>query len=123
MSNMYADYSYYSKVYHGKLSENDYTPYAEKAGAYIDKRTDFLFEKNGLPAEGSSLARRLMTCSCAIADEYYRTETGAAYSKTSEKVGEYSVSYASGDVKSADERLYDIAELYIPDVLKAVKWI
>ena len=61
---MYADYSYYSKVYHGKLSENDYTPYAEKAGAYIDNQTDFLFEKNGLPAEGSSLARRLMTCLC-----------------------------------------------------------
>lgn len=45
MSKMYADYSYYSKVYHGKISENDYTPYAEKAGAYIDNRTDFLFEK------------------------------------------------------------------------------
>lgn len=32
---MYADYSYYSKVYHGKLNENEYTPYAEKAGRIL----------------------------------------------------------------------------------------
>lgn len=121
---MYADYDYYSSVYHGRtISYENYTPYAEKAGAYIDKQTDFLFEKNGLPSSGSSLERRLMTCTCALADELYRTDTGAAYVKTSEKVGEHSVSYASGNVKSADERLKDIMELYLPDVIKTVCWI
>ena len=121
---MYADYEYYSSVYHGStVSENDYTPYAEKAGAYINNRTDFIFEESGMPTEGSSLERRLMTCSCALADEFFRTDTGAAYVKTSEKVGEHSVSYASGNVRTADERLFDIIELYLPDVIKAVRWI
>lgn len=121
---MYADYEYYSSVYHGStVSEENYTPYAEKAGAYIDKRTDFLFEKNGMPAVGSSLERRLMTCACALADEFFRTDTGAAYVKTSEKVGEHSISYASGNVQTADERLFDIIELYLPDAVKAVKWL
>lgn len=120
---MYADYSYYSKVYHGKLSEMIIRPTLKKRGRILITGRISCSRKMVCLLRGSSLARRLMTCSCAIADEYYRTETGAAYSKTSEKVGEYSVSYASGDVKSADERLHDIAELYIPDVLKAVKWI
>lgn len=121
---MYADYEYYSSVYHGNsISEEKYAPYAEKAGAYIDKQTDFLFERNGLPTSGSSLERRLRTCTCALADELYRTDTGAAYVKTSEKVGEHSVSYAAENVKSSDERIDDIMELYLPDVIKAVGWI
>lgn len=121
---MYADYEYYSSVYHGStVSEKNYTPYAEKAGAYINNKTDFIFEKNGMPPKDSPLERRLMTCSCALADEFFRTDTGAAYVKTSEKVGEHSVSYASGNVKTVDERLYDIIELYLPDVIKAVKWV
>lgn len=120
---MYADYDFYACVYHGKISEEDYTHYAEKAGAYIDKKTDFLFEKNGLPVGGSSLERRLRTCACALADELYRTETGTAYFKTSEKVGDYAVTYAAEKVSSADERLDSIMELYIPDVTKAVKWL
>ena len=45
---MYADYEYYSSVYHGStVNENDYTPYAEKAGAYINNKTDFIFEQSG----------------------------------------------------------------------------
>ena len=120
---MYADYNYYSKVYHGKMSEEEYTPYAEKAGAYIDSGTDYLFEKNGIPTPGTSLERRLKNCACALADEMYCTDTGAAHIKTSEKVGDYSVSYASGEVKSADERLSDIMELYLSDVIRTVRWI
>lgn len=120
---MYADYSYYRSSYHGTLSEEEYTPLAERAGAYIDSVTDFVFQKIGLPAHDSSLYDRLKKCSCALADEFYSISGGKGTVKTSETVGSYSVSYASGAVKSSDERLYGILELYLSDVVKAVKWI
>lgn len=120
---MYADYDYYRNTYHGKLTEEEYTPLAEFAGAYIDSKTDFLFEKEGMPSEETSLGRRLKTCACALADEKHSIKTGAALSKTSEKVGNFSVTYAAAYAKSDDERLNEVFELYLPDVVKAVRWI
>lgn len=120
---MYADYEYYRKIYRGKLTEENYTPLAEFAEAYINAKTDYLFEREGLPAEGSSLDRRLKICACALADERHGAVSGECRVKTSEKVGNHSVSYASGNVKSDDRRLYDVLELYLSDVMGAVKWV
>lgn len=120
---MYSDYEFYSTVYHGKLTETEYTPCAEKAGAYINARTDFIFEKNGLPDPDTSLARRLKVCSCELTDEMHRVSTAADTLKTSEKVGNYSVTYAAASSKSSDERLNDVIMMYLPDAVKAVKWL
>lgn len=120
---MYADYKYYRDVYRGKLTEDEYTPLAEFAEAYINAKTDFLFEREGLPGKGSSLERRLKTCACALADERHSIVSGESRVKTSETVGSWSASYQAGNVKSDDDRLYDIAELYLSDVIKAVKWV
>lgn len=120
---MYADYKYYRDVYRGKLSEDEYTPLAEFAEAYINARTDHLFEREGLPKEGSSLERRLKTCACVLADERHCIVSGESRVKTSETVGSWSASYQTGNVKSDDERLYDIIELYLSDIIKAVKWV
>lgn len=120
---MYADYEYYRNVYRGKLTEDEYTPLAEFAEAYINAKTDYLFEKEGLPAEGSSLDRRLKTCACALADERHGIVSGRGRAKTSETVGNYSVSYSAGEIKSDDRRLYDVLELYLSDVMGAVKWV
>lgn len=77
---MYADYEYYRNVYRGKLSEAEYTPHAEFAEAYINAKTDFLFEREGLPQEGSSLERRLKHCACALADERHGIVSGGEQS-------------------------------------------
>ena len=92
---MYADYSFYKNEYNGRLTEDEYTPLAEFAEAYIDSKTDFFFEKNGQPGDGSSLELRVKRCACVLADEKHRIDTGADRVKTSEKVGNYSVGYAS----------------------------
>lgn len=120
---MYADYKYYRDVCRGRLTEDEYTPLAEFAEAYINAKTDFLFEREGLPKEGSSLERRLKTCACALADERHCIASGEGRVKVSETVGSWSASYQAENVKSDDERLYDIIELYLPDALKAVKWV
>ncbi|MCM1578090.1 MAG: hypothetical protein NC078_04745 [Ruminococcus sp.] len=120
---MYADYEYYRKNYRGKLTEDEYTPLAEFAEAYINSQTDFLFEREGLPAESSSLFKRLKICVCALADEKHSIANGEGRAKTSETVGSYSVSYSTAEAKSDNRRLYDVLELYLPDVIKAVKWV
>lgn len=120
---MYADYEYYRKTYRGKLTEDEYTPLAEFAEAYINAKTDYLFEREGLPEEGSSLWRRLKTCACVLADERHSIVSGNNKVKIQETVGSHSVSYSAGEVKSDDRRLYDILELYLSDVIKAVKWV
>lgn len=120
---MYADYSYYKDVYRGKLTEENYTPFAEFAAAYIDSKTDRLFEKEGLPQAGSSLDKRLKTCACALADERHNTAFGENRVKVSETVGSHSVSYSAEKVRTEDERLFDILDLYLSDIVKAVKWV
>lgn len=120
---MYADYEYYRNVYRGKLTEAEYSPLAEFAEAYIDSKTDHLFKNEGLPQSGSSLDKRLKTCACALADEKHITLSGGYRVKTSESVGNHSVSYSAGEVKTEDRRLWDILDLYLPDVVRAVKWV
>lgn len=117
---MYADYDYYVTVFHGKLSKDDYTPLADAAEAYIDSKTDFALKKFASDTE-SELYGRVKMCSCVLADRMYKIDRGGK--KTSEKVGDYSVSYANDNVKSADEQLWDILQTYIPDLAKAARWI
>lgn len=119
---MYADYDYYVRVFHGKLKEDDYAPLAEKAEAYIDSKTDFVLKDRGMPAEGSSLEIRLKKCACAIADEMNKIETGADKVKTAESVGDLKVTYASAKVKSSDQKLLSLINMFIPDLVKAVRW-
>lgn len=119
---MYADYDYYVRAFHGKLKEDDYAPLAEKAEAYIDSKTDFILKDNGMPAEGSSLDTRLKKCACCIADEMHRIETGTNRVKTGESVGDLKVTYASANEKSSDQKLLSLINMFIPDLVKAVRW-
>ena len=115
------DFEFYHIYYRGKLEEDDWLPGARFAAVYIHSKTDYIFEKNGYPASDSSLGRRLKLCLCALAEE--KVKYTAVGGKTSESVGNYSVSYA--EVTSADEEkaYMKILEMYIPDVIKTVKWI
>ncbi|MBQ5333348.1 MAG: hypothetical protein J6K92_08835 [Oscillospiraceae bacterium] len=48
---------------------------------------------------------------------------GLSNGKSSEAVGNYSVSYAEVNSEDVAKRLMPILETYIPDVIKTVKWI
>lgn len=115
------DYEFYSLRFGGKISEEKIMPSIRFAEAFINSKTDFLFEKKGYPEEGSSLYDRLRMCACAAGEEKYKM--GLSGGKTSETVGNYSVSYAEVDSEDVAKRLMPILETYIPDVIKTVKWI
>lgn len=114
----YADYNFYTTIYKGTLSEAAFGRLSERASDYIDSRTDYVLKKTGIPLE---LEERVKKACCALTEVMNTNEQGGA--KSSETVGNYSVSYAVGTQRTETQKLDDVMQLYLPDLVKAVKWI
>ena len=101
----YADYDFYKNTFFGsKIPEDDFLYYAARATEYIDSR----FGEDA--ADQDVLAK---AC-CALAEVLFSDEPGKVVS--SEKVGDYSVTYAAGQSVSLESRLAKTAAKYIPIV-------
>lgn len=115
----YADYSFYKNIYKGnKLSEADFERLSERASDYIDSRTDYVLYKSGIPPD---MELRVQKACCALAETINSCESGGT--KVSESVDGYSVSYAATAQRTTAQRLDDAIQLYISDLIKAVRWI
>ncbi len=114
----YADFDFYKNIYFGTLPEADFIRLSERASDYIDSRTDYILKKAGIPDE---LSERVKKACCALADTIRENEKGGV--KVSEKVGNYSVNYAAGTQRTDSQKLDDALQLYLADLVKAVKWI
>ena len=114
----YADYDFYKNIYRGTLSEAEFARLSERASDYIDSRTEYILKKAGISDE---MSERVQKACCALADTIRGNKRGGV--KTSEKVGNYSVSYAAGTQRSDAQKLDDTIQLYLADLVKAVKWI
>lgn len=101
----YADYYLYKNTFFGsKIPEDDFLYYAARASEYIDSRF----------GEEATDEECLAKACCALAEVFYGEEPGKAVS--SEKVGDYSVTYAAGADQSAslENKLAQTAARYIP---------
>ena len=115
----YADYAFYKGTYKGsKLSEDAFEQFSERASDYIDSRTDYILHKSGIPPD---MELRIKKACCALADTIHTCESGGT--KLSESVDGYSVSYAATAQRTTAQRLDDTIQLYIADLIKAVRWI
>ena len=98
----YADYAFYSGTYSGSLiPEDQFGFYAARASEYIDQQT-YNRISSEVPEE---LASRVSACCCELAENIYRfsavsssggTSSGAGADISSEKVGQYSITYCTG---------------------------
>lgn len=113
----YADYKFYTDTYKGTLSEAAFGRLSERASDYIDARTNYVLKK-GIPA---GYEERVRKCCCALAEAMEKNEKGGV--KSSESVGNYSVSYAVSDKTSAVQRLEEAFQLYLSDLTGTVAWI
>lgn len=98
----YASYSYYSDTYGGSMIPEEQFDYCSaRASEYIDQQT---FERisNGVPEK---LTSKVSSCCCELAEDIYRfsavftgggSSSGVGSGISSEKVGQYSVTYRSG---------------------------
>ncbi len=83
----YADYAYYTDTYKGAVLDAASFPlYAQKATQNIILHTFGRIPENNVP-EAAKM------CCCELAETIYKHEKENAGNITSEKVGEYSVSY------------------------------
>lgn len=104
----YADYDFYTCEFYGKkIPEEEFPYFAERASEYIDS---LIFPE---PEE-----IRLKNACCVCAEIMYGAQPDKQIS--SEKVGDYSVSYASGQTKAADELLAAVSR-YLD--IRTVGWI
>jgi hypothetical protein len=107
----YADYAYYTGTYKGAVIDAASFDYYSRAASQVIRRFTFgNINENAVSDE-------VKMCCCELAEHLYATEKQLkeAGGKTSEKVGEYSVSYeklvdvrANGDLKS-----YQIIETWL----------
>lgn len=88
--NNYIDYAYYKDTYKGDLiPSNKFDFYCLKATQYIKANTFDSVDENNVIDE-------VKMCCCELCDIIYKSEQSAKSNGiTSEKVGEYSVSYES----------------------------
>lgn len=87
---MYADHSYYTDKYGGiTVPEDRWTYYEAKAEAYINAVT---FGRIG----SDNIITEVKNAVCEAAECYYKADCGrASEGITSERVGDYSVSYGN----------------------------
>lgn len=104
---MYSNYAFYSDEYKGTISEADFTRLSVLATAHINRITN---GKAKTATEQDLDAVKL--AECAIIDELERQEHGGIV--TSESNDGVSRSYAtSAVVKSASQRIYAVAEIFL----------
>lgn len=105
----YADYSYYKEKFHGSLiPEDSFERNALQATQYINNVT--------FGRIGSNVTEAVKNACCAAAEVYYSGSVSprAASGVTSEKVGNYSVSYAAAENSGTQQkRLKSAVKLWL----------
>lgn len=113
---MYADYAFYTGVWHGDMPEAEFAKWAARAGLEIDRLT-----QGRAAAAPEEMAQPLRLCCCGLADALRRADAADAATQggtvASESVDGYSISYRGADAsdRAADRRreLYSICAEYL----------
>lgn len=107
----YADYTFYTDVYKGDMSAEEFEHWAAKADLQIDR-----FTRSRAACAPESMKRALSLCCCTVADQLRtwqeqdaRTQSGLV---ASESVDGYSVSYRTNGAGQADRATERWLELY-----------
>lgn len=114
----YATYSFYTDTYGGAATEIDFNRGAYKASRFIDKIT---FGR-AADADDQDTADLLAYAVCEMVDQLTAEAVAAVDGKTVKSVSNdgYSVSFvteADGAAGSTSQKLYSIAENYLPTEL------
>lgn len=114
----YATYSFYTDTYGGTAAEIDFNRQVYKASRFLDKIT---FDRAAAVADPDTL-ELLAYAVCEMADQLTAEAAAAVDGKTVKSVSNdgYSVSFvteADGGASLTSQRLYSIAEGYLPTEL------
>lgn len=106
---MYADYTFYLNDYKGQVVEADFSRLSVLATAHINRITNNR-AKNATETDLEAVKMAM----CAVIDELHKQEQGGIIA--SESNDGISKSYVTGSVvKTATQRVYAVAELYLSE--------
>lgn len=114
----YATYSFYTDTYGGEAAESEFNRQVYKASRFLDRIT---FDRAAAVTDPDTL-ELLAYAVCEIADQLTAEATAAVDGKTVKSVSNdgYSVSFvteADGGASLTSQKLYSIAEGYLPTEL------
>lgn len=114
----YATYSFYTDTYGGEAAESEFNRQVYKASRFLDKIT---FDRATAVTDPDTL-ELLAYAVCEMADQLTAEAAAAVDGKTVKSVSNdgYSVSFvteADGGARLTSQRLYGIAEGYLPTEL------
>lgn len=114
----YATYSFYTDTYGGEAAESEFNRQVYKASRFLDKIT---FDRAAAVTDPDTL-ELLAYAVCEMADQLTAEAAAAVDGKTVKSVSNdgYSVSFvteADGGASLTPQRLYNIAEGYLPTEL------
>lgn len=114
----YATYSFYTDTYGGEAAESEFNRQVYKASRFLDKIT---FDRAAAVTDPDTL-ELLAYAVCEMADQLTAEAAAAVDGKTVKSVSNdgYSVSFvteADGGASLTSQRLYGIAEGYLPTAL------
>ena len=105
----YAEYAFYTGTYKGKsIPEADFDRLITRANSYLDR-----MGVNLVPESTNA-----QMAACAVAEAWQTNEQGGDV--VSQSVGPWSKSFQK-ETKSDDDRLFEAAQLYLPNV-RRVRW-
>jgi len=108
-----AAYLYYQESYGGALPEEVFCQLAQRASFYVNQLT-------GGRAAKKKDSDAVKMAVCAVVEAMQQQKDGGMV--TSESVGSWSRTFATGNAKSAERLLYDAAMLYLADSGLAARW-
>jgi len=107
----YADYAFYVETYRGgSIAESDFARLAQRASEVIDQVTFARAAPVVTAATDTATIGKIQMATCAVAEEIQAGEA-AGGAIQSERVGNYSVTYAAQ--KSNEARQADAARRYL----------
>lgn len=107
---MLTDFGFYIENYGGELIPNDkvFDRLNVKASSFINKITFNRIDKDNVQDE-------IKFAICSMVDEIYNNDRIG--NKTTETVGNHTISYAKLNEKDMNAKLYNIAKTFLPEEL------
>ena len=114
---VYVDYDFYTTQFYGTaIAQADFSRLALRASAVIDQVTFGRTAAVITADEDDATIEKIKLATCAVAEEYQRLDkVGGGGEIQSERVGQHSVTYATGAATSDRAKLADAAKLYLWD--------
>ena len=103
------EYKFYSDIFGGKLSPEDFSLYEFKARKFIDKITF-----NRINSE--NITDDIKFCVCIILEKIKKADEERSF-KISEGVGKHNISYSETLIQEFEKTLYKEAIKYLPSEL------